>query len=84
MGHPRPEPFESSGPAPMGKEPYWLVLVRMGSMAVLNLVKYSATLVERAKAIEDDPAYLYGFSRIVVFGSFLADKPKLGDIDRSA
>ena len=40
-----------------------------------------AALVERAKAIDADPQYLYGISRLAVFGSYLTGKEKLGDID---
>jgi predicted nucleotidyltransferase len=40
-----------------------------------------AALVERAKAVDADPQYLYGVSRMAVFGSYLTGKEKLGDID---
>jgi hypothetical protein len=40
-----------------------------------------AALVERAKAVDSDPQYLYGISRMAVFGSYLTGKEKLGDID---
>jgi hypothetical protein len=35
----------------------------------------------RAKEIDADPQYLYGISRLAVFGSYLTAKDKLGDID---
>ena len=40
-----------------------------------------AALVERARAVDADPQYLYGVSRLAVFGSYLTSKEKLGDID---
>ena len=40
-----------------------------------------ADLVERAKEVDADPQYLYGISRLVIFGSYLTGKEKLGDID---
>ena len=38
-------------------------------------------LLTRAKEIDADPQYLYGISRLAVFGSYLTAKDKLGDID---
>jgi predicted nucleotidyltransferase len=38
-------------------------------------------LVERVLLVNKDPQYLYGVSRVVIFGSYLTDKEKLGDID---
>ena len=36
----------------------------------------------RATQIDADPRFLYGVSRLAVFGSYVSsDKPKLGDID---
>jgi predicted nucleotidyltransferase len=43
--------------------------------------KAIAALVERANAVDADPQYLYGVSRLAVFGSYLTSKEKLGDID---
>jgi len=40
-----------------------------------------AALIERVKVVDADPQYLYGVSRLAVFGSYLTDKSKLGDID---
>ena len=40
-----------------------------------------AALVERAKAVDADPRYLCGVSRLAIFGSYLTGKEKLGDID---
>jgi predicted nucleotidyltransferase len=40
-----------------------------------------ADLVERAKAVDADPQYLYGISRLAIFGSYLTGNEKLGDID---
>ena len=40
-----------------------------------------AQLQLRAAWVDADPEYLYGVSRLMVFGSYLSDKPKLGDID---
>ena len=39
-------------------------------------------LLDRARAINEDPYYLFGVGRIEVFGSYInSDKPKLGDVD---
>lgn len=43
--------------------------------------KLVADLVERAGLVEHDSAFLYRVERLTVFGSFLGDKAKLGDID---
>lgn len=43
--------------------------------------KLLAELPKRAEAINADPQYLFGISRIEVFGSYLTEKAKLGDID---
>lgn len=40
-----------------------------------------AALPERAQAMNADPRYLHRVDRLAVFGSFLTDKPTLGDLD---
>jgi predicted nucleotidyltransferase len=40
-----------------------------------------AILKERIQVVNKDPQYLYGVSRLAVFGSYLTDKEKLGDLD---
>src|SRR5438270_2426196 len=40
-----------------------------------------AGLVKRAQEIDANPAYLFGISRMAVFGSYLTEKVRLGDID---
>lgn len=38
-------------------------------------------LVQRARSINRDSEYLYRVTRLEVFGSYVSEKPKLGDID---
>lgn len=40
-----------------------------------------ALLLERIEQVNLDPQYIYGVSRAVVFGSYLTDKERLGDLD---
>src|SRR5262249_37500822 len=41
-----------------------------------------AELTIRASEIDADPRFIYGVTRLAVFGSYVSsDKPKLGDID---
>ncbi len=40
-----------------------------------------ALLEERIDVVNSDPQYLYGVYRVSVFGSYLSDKEKLGDLD---
>ena len=40
-----------------------------------------AWLRERALIVNADPQFLYGVARLIVFGSYLTDKVKLGDLD---
>lgn len=43
--------------------------------------KMVAELPARAEAMNADPRYMHLISRIAVFGSYLTDKPTLGDLD---
>lgn len=40
-----------------------------------------AILMDRIEMVNKDPQYIYGISRVSVFGSYLTDKAKLGDLD---
>lgn len=40
-----------------------------------------SALTERAKLINKDPQFLFGVRRIAIFGSYLTEKQKLGDLD---
>ena len=40
-----------------------------------------ALMVERAEEVNRDPQFIYRVSRLTVFGSYLTDKEKLGDLD---
>ncbi len=38
-------------------------------------------LLGRVELVNEDPQYIFGISRVSVFGSYLTDKEKLGDLD---
>lgn len=38
-------------------------------------------LLSRVEVVNSDPSYLYRVSVVVLFGSFLSNKPEIGDID---
>jgi len=43
--------------------------------------KVLADFMQRVRTVNEDDHYLYKVIRVVVFGSYLSDKDKLGDID---
>lgn len=43
--------------------------------------KHLALLLKRVEVVNDDPKYLFKVSEVVLFGSYLTDSEKVGDID---